>query len=147
MQITPYSRMVYYHETDRMDVVNHANYIRMAEEARVDFLEKLGMPYATIEKAGIMLPVLEVNCHYHASLHFGEHFSVYTYITQYNGFRLSLRYEIRCNETNALCANALSSHCFIATNGTPVRIAKKYPAIDQFFQDAYTVTYPEIPKQ
>ena len=37
MEITPYTRMVFYHETDRMDIVNHSNYIHMAEEARVDF--------------------------------------------------------------------------------------------------------------
>ena len=40
MEITPYTRMVFYHETDRMDIVNHSNYIHMAEEARVDFMEK-----------------------------------------------------------------------------------------------------------
>ena len=34
MEITPYTRMVFYHETDRMDIVNHSNYIHMAEEAR-----------------------------------------------------------------------------------------------------------------
>ena len=29
MRITPYTRMVFYHETDRMDIVNHSNYIHM----------------------------------------------------------------------------------------------------------------------
>ena len=43
MEITPYTRMVFYHETDRMDIVNHSNYIHMAEEARVDFMEKIGI--------------------------------------------------------------------------------------------------------
>ena len=43
MEITPYTRMVFYHETDRMDIVNHSNYIHMAEEARVDFMERAGI--------------------------------------------------------------------------------------------------------
>ena len=46
MEITPYTRMVFYHETDRMDIVNHSNYIHMAEEARVDFMEKIGIGYS-----------------------------------------------------------------------------------------------------
>ena len=30
MEITPYTRMVFYHETDRMDIVNHSNYIHLS---------------------------------------------------------------------------------------------------------------------
>lgn len=88
MEITPYTRMVFYHETDRMDIVNHSNYIHMAEEARVDFMEKIGIGYSRMEEQGIMLPVLGVTCEYKHSLHFGEHLAVYSYITKYNGFKL-----------------------------------------------------------
>ena len=99
MEITPYTRMVFYHETDRMDIVNHSNYIHMAEEARVDFMDKIGVGYNQMEEEGIMLPVLGVTCEYKHSLHFGEHLAVYSYITKYNGFKLELRYDILCVET------------------------------------------------
>ena len=112
MQITPYTRMVFYHETDRMDIVNHSNYIHMTEEARVDFM-----------------------------LHFGEHLAVYSYITKYNGFKLELRYDIYCVETGKLCAVATSSHCFTDTKIKPMRIADKYPEIHAFFLKAKEVTY------
>ncbi|MFQ9436783.1 MAG: acyl-CoA thioesterase [Ruminococcus callidus] len=105
MEITPYTRMVFYHETDRMDIVNHSNYIHMAEEARVDFMEKIGIGYSRMEEQGIMLPVLGVTCEYKHSLHFGEHLAVYSYITKYNGFKLELRYDIVCIETGQLCAS------------------------------------------
>ena len=85
MEIHSYTRMVFYHETDRMDIVNHSNYIHMAEEARVDFMEKIGIGYSRMEEQGIMLPVLGVTCEYKHSLHFGEHLAVYSYITKYNG--------------------------------------------------------------
>ena len=35
--IKPYIHRVHYYETDRMGVTHHSNYIRMMEEARVDF--------------------------------------------------------------------------------------------------------------
>ena len=59
MRITPYTRMVFYHETDRMDIVNHSNYIHMMEEARVDFMDKIGVGYERMEQQGIMLPGLD----------------------------------------------------------------------------------------
>ena len=127
MEITPYTRMVFYHETDRMDIVNHSNYIHMAEEARVDFMDKIGVGYNQMEEEGIMLPVLGVTCEYKHSLHFGEHLAVYSYITKYNGFKLELRYDILCVETKI----------------KPMRIRDKFPEMHAFFQKAMEVTYPE----
>ncbi len=144
MEITPYERMVFYHETDRMDIVNNANYIHMIEEARIDFMRKTGIGYDEMEKQGILLPVLEVTCQYKNSLHFGEHFAVRTYISKYNGFRLALRYEITCVETGTLCATATSLHCFTDTQIHPLRIRETFPEIHQFFLAAQGVTYPKI---
>lgn len=48
---------VRYAETDGMGVVYHANYLVYLEVARTDFLNKLGFPYADIEKAGYLSPV------------------------------------------------------------------------------------------
>jgi len=58
MEITPYTRMVFYHETDRMDIVNHSNYIHMAEEARVDFMEKIIGEHQKKQPAMITFPEL-----------------------------------------------------------------------------------------
>lgn len=44
---------VRYAETDGMGVVYHANYLVYLEVARTDFLNKLGFPYADIEKQAI----------------------------------------------------------------------------------------------
>ncbi|MGN1037569.1 MAG: acyl-CoA thioesterase, partial [Ruminococcus sp.] len=86
--ITPYERKVFYYETDKMNVVHHSNYIRMLEEARIDFLEKAGMPFEDIEKFGVMVPVLSAECHYISPLVFDEKFAVYQKIEKFNGVRL-----------------------------------------------------------
>lgn len=143
MQITPYTRMVYYHETDRMDIVNHSNYIHMTEEARVDFMGKIGVGYEEMESQGVMLPVLGITCEYKNSLHFGEHLAVYSYITKYNGFKLELQYDIVCVETGKLCAIGTSSHCFTNTKIKPIRIKNNYPEMHTFFQKAMEVSYPK----
>ena len=41
-KIEPYVRPVFYYETDRMGIVHHSNYIRWMEEARMDWMDKIG---------------------------------------------------------------------------------------------------------
>ena len=52
---------VRYAETDQMGVVHHGNYAQYLEIARIDWLEKIGISYKSMEKNGIMLPVYEMN--------------------------------------------------------------------------------------
>ena len=49
---------VQYYETDQMGVVHHSNYIRWFEEARAEWMEAVGLPYAQLEAEGIASPVL-----------------------------------------------------------------------------------------
>lgn len=141
MEITPYTRMVFYYESDRMDIVHHANYIRMAEEARVDFMAKIGLPYDKLEARGILLPLLSASCRYLRPLRFGEHLEVYTKIERYNGFHLDLCYDIFCVESGALCTKAETCHCFTNSALKPLRVRDKYPEIHRFFLEARKATY------
>ena len=45
----PYLHKVQYYETDKMGIAHHSNYIRWMEEARVDFLEKIGWGFDRLE--------------------------------------------------------------------------------------------------
>lgn len=140
-QITPYSRNVYYYETDRMSVVHHSNYIRWMEEARIDFLKKVGIPYDSIESMGLMIPVLEVTCKYKLSLTYGDDFVVVPKIAEYNGFKMKITYEIYNKETKKLCAAATSSHCFTDSNMKPVRLNKVNPELHEKFTRSMDVRY------
>ena len=51
-KIHVYERDAYYYETDKMSVVHHSNYIRWFEEARVNFMKKVGYPYDFMESQG-----------------------------------------------------------------------------------------------
>ena len=57
-----YLHKVQYYETDQMKVVHHSNYIRWMEEARIAFLDAIGVSYAELETRGIISPVLSVDC-------------------------------------------------------------------------------------
>ena len=59
-----YRHIVQYYETDKMGITHHSNYIRWMEEARIDFLSKIGWSYAKLEEEGIIFPVVTVECKY-----------------------------------------------------------------------------------
>ncbi len=79
MRWQPYQHKVQYYETDGMGIVHHSNYIRWFEEARVDFLAQIGMPFEQVEARGIVSPVLRVSCEYKTMARFGE-----TYLMHFN---------------------------------------------------------------
>ena len=55
---------VRYSETDQMGVVYHGNYFPFLESGRVEAIRSLGMSYADLEKIGIQMPVVEIQCKY-----------------------------------------------------------------------------------
>jgi acyl-CoA thioester hydrolase len=55
---------VRYAETDQMGVVYHGNYFPYFETARAESIRELGFTYADMEKLGVIMPVIEVQCRY-----------------------------------------------------------------------------------
>ena len=47
-------RKVFYHETDPMGIAHHSNYIRWYEEARIDYMEQMGLGYDKMEEQGMI---------------------------------------------------------------------------------------------
>ena len=126
----PYSRQVYYYETDRMGIVHHSNYIRWMEEARVDYMCRQGLPYDQVEKLGIIMPVTGVDCRYVTSLRFGDSFEVRVRVRAFNGVRMTYSYAIIRMEDGALAARGESSHCFLNDETRkPLSIKRSAPAL------------------
>ncbi|WP_297957415.1 thioesterase family protein [uncultured Ruminococcus sp.] len=134
-RIRPYERKVFYYETDKMSIMHHSNYIRIFEETRVHYLNEAGMPFEEIEAAGVLMPVLSVECSYKRPLTFDEPFAVYPKITKFNGTTLHLSYRIVSRKTGELCAEGSSSHCFTDLDMKPLRTKNKYPDIYKIFAD------------
>lgn len=124
-----YIREVQYYETDSMKIVHHSNYIRWFEEARTDFLKSVSMPYDEIEKMGLMIPVLSVECTYKYPLKFGQRFRIELNMTEFNGVKFNFEYNVFNDETNQLCVSGKTSHCFVNDSFKPVRIMKSYPEL------------------
>ena len=129
-----YRRKVYYYETDQMSIVHHSNYIRWFEEARIDFLEQIGIPMDVIEKNGVMIPVLSVTSNYRSMTRFGDEFIVKLKIEKYNGIKLQIIYEIVDSKTLEVRNTGSSSHCFIDMNEKVISLKKTHPDMHEIFE-------------
>lgn len=131
MELKPYLRKVHYYETDQMTVVHHSNYIRWFEEARLDYLEQIGIPYDALEQRSIIIPVVDVSCKYLVSARYGDTVEIRPILTQFTGVRVAYRYEIRIQNTGELCATGTSTHCFVDEAHRPISLKRRDPALYQ----------------
>lgn len=133
MKIHSYQHKVQYYETDQMGMVHHSNYIRWFEEARVDYLEHIGLPYHVIEAGGILSPVLEMHCQYKTKTTFGETVIIHVGLKSYSGLRYTIGYEVVGEDGKIRCIGE-SGHCFVNTEGRPTSLKRAKPEWDEIFK-------------
>lgn len=122
-----YVHRAQYYETDQMGIIHHSNYIRWMEEARMDFLSRIGFPMERVEAAEIVSPVVSVECRYKKVCRLNEDIRIHISVEKYDGVKLELEYEMYEQETGELRAVGSSSHCFTDREGRIVTLKKAYP--------------------
>ena len=124
-----YRRKAQYHETDRMGIIHHANYIKWMEEARIEFMDSIGLTYREMEDMGITSPVVSVNVEYKKQVEFGDKVEIRISVAKYDGAVLELEYEIYNITKDELCTVAQSRHCFLHDDRL-VSLKKELPKLD-----------------
>lgn len=132
-----YEHKAQYYETDQMGIIHHSNYIRWFEEARTDLMDQIGFGYDQMEKRGIIVPVLSVNCEYKSMVRYNDHVYIIPKIEVFNGIRLQISYRVIDKQTNELRAVGESKHCFLSGTNRPVSLKKIDPELFELF-DRYT---------
>ena len=85
---------VRYNETDQMGIVHHSNYLKFFEFARIEWLEKLKMPYLEIERNKITLPVVNCELKFLKPLVFGDSFKVEVHCSKKPTSSIEFSYDI-----------------------------------------------------
>ena len=129
-----YIREINYYETDKMGIVHHSNYIRFLEEARCRWMKELGLPMEKLEEMGYTIPTLEVNCKYLYPVTSGDIISIRPYISEYNGVRMTISYEVINTNTNNEVIKAITKHCFTNKGLKPVNMKKSNPNVHKIFE-------------
>lgn len=130
-----YIRRVHYHETDKMGITHHANYIKWMEEARIAFLDSIGHGYAAMEDNGIISPVIGVECQYKHSTTFDDAVSVQVRVEEFKGVKLIIGYTMVNRATGDTVLTGRTMHCFTNGQGRPIILKKQDPELDALLRE------------
>ncbi len=119
----PYVHHVQYYETDKMGITHHSNYIRWMEEARVDYLNKIGFPYIALEEDGVFSPMVAIHGKYRRPTMFGDAVTIQARVVEFKGLRLILGYRMT-NADGQVVFEGTTESCFSDANGKVIRLEK-----------------------
>ena len=122
-----YQRRVKYHETDQMGVVHHANYLHMFEEARTEYLRQKGISYRELEEAGVILPVVELNCNYRQPAVYDDLLTIEVEVENLKRVRVSFSYQVKRDDN--LLVTASSVHPFVDEDFKPLALKREKPEL------------------
>ena len=105
------------------------------EEARVDYLDKIGYGYKKLEDSGIISPVIGVECDYKSPTTFDDTVMIKVEVEEFKGVKLTLKYTMVNASDGKTVALGRSKHCFTDTAGRPVALKKTNPELDSKFKE------------
>jgi acyl-CoA thioester hydrolase len=113
---------VVYSDCDPFNVVYYANYFTLFERGRTELFRDMGIPYSTIEKQGIYVPVSDTRCRYKRSARYDDLLSIESEVQELKRARITIAYRILRNNRQELLAEGYTVHAFVNTEGKPRRI-------------------------
>ena len=128
-----YKRKAHYHETDQMGLIHHSNYVKWMEEARIAFMDEIGMSYRRLEESGVVSPVTGITVDYKKPVRFDDELEIEVCLKKYSGVKLEIGYSIFNKTEGCPSAEATSSHCFIKGEKI-ISLKRELPELDQMIR-------------
>lgn len=116
---TPYR--VIYGDTDQMGVVYYANYLRLFELGRNEYMRSTTITYREVEARGFVLPVTHASLKYRRPARYDDLLHVLTRVTSVRGARVHFHYEIR-NDKGEVLVEGSTEHAALDQSGRVVRL-------------------------
>lgn len=114
---------VLYADTDQMGIANHATALRWFEQARAEWLRRLGSSYREIEEAGIMMPIYELSVRYHRPARYDQVLNLGARLELPGRVRLIFHYDITDLASGELLVSGKTAHAAVNKLGRPRPIA------------------------
>ena len=111
-----------YADTDRSEVVYHANYLRFFEFGRTSLMRDFGYPYKEIEASGFVYPIIDLRIGYYSPLYYDDVMQIHTRPSYLERVRLQFDYLITQAESGCLVCLGYTRHCALNTKGLPVAV-------------------------
>ncbi|MFO7707891.1 MAG: thioesterase family protein [Desulfobacterales bacterium] len=114
-----------YADTDRSQVVYHANFLRYFEFGRASLMRDAAYSYREIEESGTIYPIIQIGVDYFSPVHYDDPMCIYTRPALLERVRLRFEYVVTHEQTRAIACTGFTRHCAVNARGTPVAIDEK----------------------
>jgi acyl-CoA thioester hydrolase len=115
---------VYYADTDTYGIVWHGAYIKWFEIGRVELSNLLGIDFTELEKEGIQMPVVELNCRYKSPARLFDDLVIVTELGQINRASFTFNHNIYNKTATKSVLSAYSTVVITDING---KLFRKIP--------------------
>ncbi|NQU15109.1 MAG: acyl-CoA thioesterase [Desulfobacteraceae bacterium] len=116
---------VLYADTDRSQIVYHANHMRFFELGRASLMRDAGRSYREIEESGYIYPIIEVGIQYYTPLYYDDPMWIHTHPAKLERVRLQFDYVITHADSGDIVCKGFTRHCALNSSGRPVAIDEK----------------------
>jgi acyl-CoA thioester hydrolase len=113
---------VRFYETDRMGIVHHASYVGYLEVARVEWLRRRGVAYASWAQRGLHLAVVDVSLKYRAPARFDDEIDVETVLVERRAASIRFDYRLVRAADGVLLAEGSTRLACVDAEGTLKRM-------------------------
>lgn len=124
---------VRYAETDRMGIAHHSNYPVWYEVGRTDFIKMFGMTYTEMEAAGVMIPLINLTCHFGLPALYEDRLIVRTWCIHMTAARVQFAYSVKRIEddgTETELGYGTTEHGFVDSKTfRPTNAKKRLPEL------------------
>ena len=126
-----------YQETDMMGIIHHSVYPVWFEAARTELIKACGYSYSSLEKLGIMLPLISLHTEYIKPAFYEDEITVRSRLSVLTKIRLSVSYEVfRENDFDRIICKGNTSHVFTNKDLRPINIQKVFPEVYEAFNNS-----------
>lgn len=130
MKISKTELTVRYAETDQMGIVHHSVYPIWYEAGRTDYIKMFGISYTEMESAGVMMPLINLTCHYGIPAKYEDVVVVETRATKLSAAKMVLYYEVKRKSDGVLLGSGTTEHGFVDSKTfKPINVKKKLPEL------------------
>ena len=126
---------VRYADTDQSGAVYHANYVIWFEAGRSDTMREHGVPYAELERLGILLPVMDLHVRYHRPARYDQLVEVWTHVAELTRSKVRFGYSVRLPGDSQPLATGHTLHPFVDKDNRILRM-DRYPELWEQIQSA-----------
>ncbi len=100
-------------------------------------MDQMGISYQRMEEMGIISPVLSVEADFLRMVRFGGNVLIRAVVTEYNGIKLTVSYQVIDKSTNMVQCKGVTKHCFLNEKGRPISLKKSYPEVHKLFEKEF----------